>query len=325
MIIYLLGATLEEISLDKMDEFSYEKSEPENEATASEFTKQVSDEGFVFVGKLDEAVDITRLANVSYDGEINLKSIEFCKIESQQECLAGTLRIPRISDICGSKFQLQFFVNKRNIVIIDDSGFAQKQILKIKMKRTKQGQTRERFLYNFLIGIISQDLEILNRYERQMMKMDEEVMDHHFENYQSKSANIRKQLLTLREYYDELRDLGKQLEEDENHFFSKKNLKYFGTVSDRADRLMNRTLHLLDYMGQIRDTYNQKVSEEQNKNMEFLTIISTIFFPLTLITGWYGMNFENMPELEQGYPYVIVLSLVIVTLIIVMLKKKKII
>lgn len=96
-------------------------------------------------------------------------------------------------------------------------------------------------------------------------------------------------------------------------------------VSDRADRLMNRTLHLIDYMSQIRDTYNQKVSEAQNKNMEFLTIVSTIFFPLTLITSWYGMNFENMPELENGYPHVIALSLLVVVIIILVFKKRKII
>ena len=58
--------------------------------------------------------------------------------------------------------------------------------------------------------------------------------------------------------------------------------------------------------------------------MEFLTMISTIFFPLTLITGWYGMNFD-MPELnwEYGYPVVIVLAVVIVAVLIRYFKRKK--
>ena len=83
-------------------------------------------------------------------------------------------------------------------------------------------------------------------------------------------------------------------------------------------------MYLLDYIGQVRDTYQGKVAEHQNSNMEFLTIISTIFFPLTLITGWYGMNFENMPELTHGYPFVIGLSLVVVAIIIFIFKKRKI-
>ena len=61
----------------------------------------------------------------------------------------------------------------------------------------------------------------------------------------------------------------------------------------------------------------------QNKNMQFLTVISTLFFPLTLITGWYGMNFNNMPELEHGYPGIIVLSILIVIICIIIFKKKK--
>ena len=58
--------------------------------------------------------------------------------------------------------------------------------------------------------------------------------------------------------------------------------------------------------------------------MQFLTVISTIFFPLTLITGWYGMNFKNMPELENGYPGVVFLSLVVIAGCIFIFKKKKI-
>ena len=121
-----------------------------------------------------------------------------------------------------------------------------------------------------------------------------------------------------------MNDFGKQLEENENNFFSGKNLSYFGTISDRADRLRGRTMYLLDYIGQVRDTYQGKVAEHQNDNMEFLTIISTIFFPLTLITGWYGMNFDNMPELTHGYPFVIGLSLLVVAVIIIIFKKRKI-
>lgn len=97
----------------------------------------------------------------------------------------------------------------------------------------------------------------------------------------------------------------------------------FGTISDRADRLMGRAGQLLEYAKQVQDAYQAQVDARKNKNMEFLTVISTIFFPLTLITGWFGMNFKNMPELENGYPGVILLSLVVVVGCILFFKKKK--
>ena len=120
-------------------------------------------------------------------------------------------------------------------------------------------------------------------------------------------------------------DLLKELEENENGFFLKKHLKYFGTLSDRADRLMSRTVHLLEYAQQVKEAYQAQIDARQNSNMQFLTVLSTIFFPLTLITGWFGMNFKDMPGLENGYPAVMALSIVIIVICILIFKKKKII
>ena len=87
---------------------------------------------------------------------------------------------------------------------------------------------------------------------------------------------------------------------------------------------MGKTSHLLEYAQQVRDASQALHDAEQAKNMQFLTVISSIFFPLTLITGWYGMNFQNMPELESGYPGVILLSVIVVVACIIVFKIKKI-
>ena len=254
--------------------------------------------------------------------EISLAEVGFCKLETQQECLAGSLCIPKLLDVLGSRYRMLFFINQRHIVIVDDDDFARRLILRIRRSKTNQGDTRERFLYNFIGQFMSRDLELLGRYERMIMGMEEQVADGKTEGFQSQISPIRRELLTLRGYYDELMDLGKDLEENENGFFARKQLKYFGTIADRADRLMGRTAYLLEYAQQVRDTYQAQVDAVQNKNMQFLTVVSTIFFPLTLITGWYGMNFENMPELHKGYPGVIILSLIVVTVCILFFKKK---
>lgn len=303
MNILALGATLEEITPEAMKE-------------EGRSAVLLTDSFHV-----KEAMD---LAEMNFEGEVVLSEVEFCKIEAQQECLAGSLCIPRLLDVLNSRFRMMFFMNRRHIVIVDDDNFAARIIMRIRQSRTSQGQTRERFLYNFITQFMSRDLEMLGRYERMIMGMEEDVMDGKIDEFQSQIFPIRKQLLILRSYYDELRDMGKELEENENHFFAKKYLKYFGIVADRADRLMGRTVHLLEYAGQVRDAYQEQVAAQQNKNMQFLTIISTIFFPLTLITGWYGMNFQNMPELKNGYPGVILLSLIVVILCIYIFKKKKI-
>ena len=215
---------------------------------------------------------------------INLQTVSFCRMEAQQECLAGSFCIPKLLDVLGSRYRILFFINQRHIVIIDDNDFSWRLIMRIRQNRTKQGETREHFIYNFIGQFMSRDVETLGRYEKLIMDM----------------------------------------EENENGFFAKKRLKYFGIIADRADRLMGRTAHLLEYAKQVQDAYQAQVDAQQNRNMQFLTVISTIFFPLTLITGWYGMNFRNMPELENGYPGVIILSLVVIAGCIFIFKKKKI-
>ena len=76
---------------------------------------------------------------------------------------------------------------------------------------------------------------------------------------------------------------------------------------------------------QVRDLYHGQLEVRQNHTMTLLTVVTTIFMPLTLIAGWYGMNFRYMPELEWrwGYPIVIAVSIVIVVVSLIFFKKKK--
>lgn len=278
----------------------------------------------VFVTDSKNADQILQKAGIIYENEIQVSKIGFCRLENQQDCIVGTLCIPKLLDVLGSRYRMYFFVNRSNIVIVDDEDFSERLIRRIQQKKMHQGETKERFLYNYISEFISRDLEMLVAYERRLLRMEEEVSQEHTGNFQTKLMPIRRELLNLRSYYDEIMDLTKELEENENGFFLKKHLKYFGTLTDRADRLMSRTSHLLEYAQQVKEAYQSQIDARQNSNMQFLTVISTIFFPLTLITGWYGMNFQNMPGLRDGYPRVVLLSVVVILGCIIIFKKKHI-
>jgi len=96
--------------------------------------------------------------------------------------------------------------------------------------------------------------------------------------------------------------------------------------SSRVERLYYTATHLRDYTIQLNDLYQSQLDVKQNRIMTVLTVVTTIFMPLTLIVGWYGMNFKYMPELDSrlGYPVVILLSILIVTGSLTFFKKKKI-
>ena len=66
---------------------------------------------------------------------------------------------------------------------------------------------------------------------------------------------------------------------------------------ERAHRLREDALSLREYLLQIRELYQAQIGIRQNEIMKSLTVVTTIFLPLSLLAGWYGMNFAGMPEL----------------------------
>ena len=103
-------------------------------------------------------------------------------------------------------------------------------------------------------------------------------------------------------------DLGQELEENENNFFRQENLRYFRLFLNRIARLHDNSTSLRDYTMQLRDLYKAHIDIKQNRIMTVLTVVTTIFMPLTLIAGWYGMNFRYMPELEWKWSYPVVIG-----------------
>ena len=95
--------------------------------------------------------------------------------------------------------------------------------------------------------------------------------------------------------------------------------------TDRVIRLQENVSGQREYVMQLRDLMQSQLDVRQNRVMTLLTLITSIFLPLTLIAGWYGMNFRYMPELEwkYSYPVLIVISCLIVILCVWWFKKKK--
>ena len=135
----------------------------------------------------------------------------------------------------------------------------------------------------------------------------------------------RRRLLILNSYYQQLLDFCEIMEENSNHFFTKSECQSFSINSARIERLYNHSRMLREYALQIREMYQARMDARQNHTMQLLTVVTAIFLPLTLITGWYGMNFQNMPELrtDNGYFVLIIVCLLIVAVEIWLFRKNR--
>jgi magnesium transporter len=264
--------------------------------------------------------------DMGIDFDISNDEIFTTKAEVNYDCLTGTFCIPVQSSESRQTQRFSYALDETGIVFIDSGDSALALVKKIqKMKKWKK-PSLERFFYDFLELIIHNDLHTMQRYEIELDNLEKEILEDADGTDMSRNNDIRGDIRDLRIHYEQLLDLGQELEENENGFFNEENLRYFSMFSSRVERLYNAATHLRDYTIQLNDLYQSQLDVHQNRVMTVLTVVTTIFMPLTLIVGWYGMNFKYMPELESqiGYPIVIVLSILIVVGSLIFFKKKKI-
>jgi magnesium transporter len=115
------------------------------------------------------------------------------------------------------------------------------------------------------------------------------------------------------------------VEREESPLIQATTRRYFRDVYDHTIQVIDSVETFRDLLSGMHDTYLSSVSHRMNEIMKVLTIIATIFIPLTFIAGVYGMNFTHMPELEWkwGYAAVLILMIVIFAGMIFYFKRKK--
>lgn len=264
--------------------------------------------------KFDMGIDM------DFDGSERYTS----KAEVNYDSVTGTFSLPDRKNISGDYKDFAFALDERGIVFIDPADNAQKIINKIITTKKWRLPSLERFIYDFLEQIIHEDLSLLEAYERELDQIDKDVDDDK-ETDLGRVNDIKGELRDMRTHYSQLIDMAQEFEENENNFFKIDNIRFFKLFSNRVSRLYDIVNSLMDYTNQIRDTYESRIEVRQNHIMTLLTVVTTIFMPLTLIAGWYGMNFKYMPELNWvlGYPAVFAVSVIIVIGSLLFFKKKK--
>lgn len=160
----------------------------------------------------------------------------------------------------------------------------------------------DNFLTDIFSNIIEENINEIEESQDFIYFMLKSILKHDLENLNSISQNLSVLELNI-------------LTDSSNYNYN----------ADQILTLSNESQQIWEYTSQIRDVYQQKLSVNQNNIMKVLTIVTTIFMPLTLITGWYGMNFEYMKELhwKYGYPLLFGISVLVVGILCIIFKKKK--
>lgn len=253
------------------------------------------------------------------------ENIHYCKAETFGSCTLGTFAIPNQKNLTDGKLTFGFYVTDHELILIDEKGELKKVLGLMKEIRHGEGTGAGSFLVFLMDYLIREDVVFLQKYEARLAEIEEELLDHFPKDFYQTVIRCRKELLALHTYYEQLIAMGEELESNGNHIFTEGECVGLDVFTSRASRLHDHVEMLREYVLQIREMYQSQLDINQNRIMSWLTVVTTIFLPLSILVGWYGMNFVNMPEIKwrYGYAAMILVSAVIVIVEIWFFRKKK--
>jgi len=165
--------------------------------------------------------------------------------------------------------------------------------------------------YLILDKIVDQFFPAVYKIEDHLNELDNNTKGKSVGRLMDEVFDIRGGLLNLRRIVNSMRDLLYRIMNSERLNGFKEHRLYFSDIYDHLLKLSDMIESNRDMTADMRDSYMSMSSNRMNTNMMVLTVISTIFIPLTFIAGVYGMNFEFMPELEWRYGYFVSLGIMI--------------
>jgi magnesium transporter len=162
--------------------------------------------------------------------------------------------------------------------------------------------------YAILDTIVDQYFLVLEDFGKQIETLEDEIFESPSRQINEKLHILKRELSFTRKAVWPLREVINIFLRDEVPFVSENSVKYFRDVYDHTVQIIETLESLRDIVSGLFDIYLSSISHRMNEVMKVLTIIATIFIPLSFIAGVYGMNFQYMPELAWKWGYFIILG-----------------
>lgn len=222
----------------------------------------------------------------------------------------------------GTLYTVVFCLRRDCLLAVVPGKYLQERLRRVAAQEEKAGLSE--MLCLWLRNLTDYDYQALDDIEQDITDLEDAVIARDRTDCTRDIVHKRRLLLGYKRYYEQFLAVCEGLEENENGLMSERALRLARMLSRRAERLLQSTNNLRDYVAQVREAAQAQVDIDLNNIMKLFTVITAIFLPLTLIAGWYGMNLQ-MPEYHWKYGYlaVIVGSVVVVAAVMVWFRRKK--
>lgn len=210
------------------------------------------------------------------------------------------------------------FVLKENLLLTfqekgggDVFGEVRKRLVAGTGKLPKSGP--DYLMYALIDALVDNYFVVLERMGEDIEEVEEALLDAPTPGELETIHGLRREALFLRRFVWPLREVLARLEKDSSPLVKDSTIPYLRDLYDHTIQVMDTVETFRDMLSGMLDLYLSNVSLKLNETMKVLTMISTIFIPLSFLASLYGMNFKHMPELESAYGYFVVLGVMACT------------
>jgi magnesium transporter len=213
----------------------------------------------------------------------------------------------QVSIVLGKNWVMVFF--ERPDTILEQIN---NRIVNTASRLRKQGA--DYLMYALLDMVIDNYFNVLAKFEDEVEAVGDEIVDGISGNEQlNRIRGLKRNIQSIRKATWPLREAIGRLERNETPLIGRSIEHYLRDLYDHTIQIMESIEALRDSVTGLLDMHMSSQSNRMNRIMQVLTIVSTIFIPLTFIAGIYGMNFQNMPELSWDFGYPLVLLIMSLT------------
>lgn len=332
--------------------YTGKKSEKQLHIESFDYTKETIHESILT--NIEDAISFKHTDSVTWinvDGLNSLSEIE--NIGKQYdlhplvlEDIVNTAQRPKIDEYDDYLFivlKMLYYDKDENIVIEQVSlvlgknyvlSFQESEgdVFNTVRERIRHGNGRIRslksdyLLYALIDAVVDHYFSIIETLGNKIEDLESDLFEGQAkENINIEVQQLKREILKVRRAIFPLREIISRIEKGEHSLIYKRTITYYRDIYDHLIQVSENIEIYREMIWSLMDMYMTTISNRMNEVMKVLTIISTIFIPLTFIAGIYGMNFANMPELQYKYSYFILLGVMVVMVILMLFyfKRKK--
>lgn len=230
------------------------------------------------------------------------------KVEDHEEHLYFTFKMLTFDEetlTLGSE-QVSFVLGQTYVISFQETPHDIFDPVRSRIKTAKgriRGKKTDYLVYALIDAVVDSYFSFLETYDTYIDDLEDKVQSNPGQEDVALILRLKKQLLFLRRTITPLREAISFMQNTDSNLLDKSTNKYFRDVHDHLLHVIDSIESNRSLLDGLMDSFMSNMSNRMNQVMKILTIIATIFIPLTFIAGIYGMNFTHMPELGWKYSY----------------------